>query len=95
MGISSPAFNKEEEPSLTQQHTDHGLQPMQKHHYLKLLFFSNELLFETTLVYFLPKSHQHRPLSFVLRTCLWFYHSLLLPYWNSLLFPNKDILLVK
>ena len=45
---------KKEAPSLPQeQHTNHSCQPMRNLHKLKLLFFSRELLFKTTLNFFL------------------------------------------
>lgn len=49
IGILFFAFKKwKEVPSLPQQQgPNHHLHPMKNHHYLKLMFFSNKLLFET------------------------------------------------
>lgn len=85
---------KEEDPTLPPKCTDHCLQPIRNRHNPELLF-SNELLFEISLPYFLLKPNKHEPLSFVLQTYLQFCHSLLVPYGNSMLFPNKPSLLVK
>lgn len=48
---------------------------MRNFHSPKLLYFSYELLFKTTLTHFLLKPNKSKPLSFVLWTCLWFFHA--------------------
>lgn len=65
MGIEFPAFQKKvEDPSLPQEHTNHVLQPMRNHQSLKVLFFSREFLFKTTLPSFLLKPNKNKLLSF-------------------------------
>lgn len=93
-GISSAFEKTEADPCLPWQLcTNHRLQPARNRCSLKFMF-SIDLSSKTTFPNFVLKPNKSKPLSFVLWICLWFRHCLLVPNCNSLLWPNKPILLI-